>query len=178
MKAHLRDRRRLAKFKAEQRTKRRQQPSPSEAPDDDADDAPVRGAQWAGLTWEQARQAQALLERANRERGRLRGPRYALRIAGIRRAVLSGVVGDSALGYRLLACRGGRAMKLHGPHILKENQPKAVRAAVIARRQRETAAAFERNPARRVPPLVSDRSRSFIGRRPPSSLFSPSGLTF
>ena len=88
------------------------------------DDASVQNVQnvlWTTLPWPLRPVAQALLDRANRKRGRLSGVRYAARIAGIRRAVLSGAVGNSALGHRLLACRGGCAMKLHGPHIRKAN---------------------------------------------------------
>ena len=73
--------------------------------------------------------------------------------------MLSGVVGNSGLGHRLLACRGGRAMKLHGPHILQANQPKAVRAAMIVRRQRKAAAAFS---ARAWAPSGPVRPRSFL----------------
>ena len=66
----------------------------------------VPGVRADGLTWEQQQQAQALLERANRERGRLRGAQYEGRIAGIRTAVLSGAVGNSALGRWLLPTAG------------------------------------------------------------------------
>jgi hypothetical protein len=111
------------------------------------------------LSWQQERQAQALLDRANKRRGRLSRVRYAARIAGIRRAVLSGAVGNSALGHRLLACRGGREMKLHGSHFLQVNQPKAVRSAIIARRQREAADQFSA-PTLPLSPRV--RPRSFL----------------
>jgi len=50
-------------------------------------------------------------------------------------------------------------MKLHGAHILQANQPKAVRAAVIARRQRKAAAEFS---ARAWAPSSPVRRRSFL----------------
>ena len=50
-------------------------------------------------------------------------------------------------------------MKLHGSYILQANQPKAVRAAMIARRQRQVAAMFS---ARASAPSSPARSRSFL----------------
>ena len=147
MMPRLRDQRRLAQFKAEQRAKRRRQASTSEAASCD-EDSPVHSAFWSGLTWEQARQAERLLGRCNQRR-RLRGARYAGRIAAIRGVVLRGLVGDSAWGWSMHGKRGGRTLARHALHHLRAIAPAGTRASVIARarRQRSAAAAFIPRPA-------------------------------
>ena len=90
-----------------------------------------------GLTWEQAHLAQQLLNRANRERGRLRGPKFAARIAGIVSAVKHGRVGNAAWGWSMHGKRGGQTMAQHPPHHLRAISPLGVRASLITRERRK-----------------------------------------
>jgi hypothetical protein len=48
--------------------------------------------------------------------------RRRLRIGGILSSVKAGRTGNGAWGRSMLACRGGKAMAMHGPHILAENR--------------------------------------------------------
>ena len=102
-----------------------------------------------GLTPAQTWQAQQRLALAE-QRKRLKGPWLAARIAGIISAVKGGRVGNRAFGWSMHGRVGGRVMALHGAHILHQNQPKAVRAATIAR-QRQAAADFIPTPTRPSP---------------------------
>jgi hypothetical protein len=131
MMPRLRDGRRLAQFKAEQRDKRRRLASTSEAASRD-DDSPVHSAFWSGLAWEEARQAKRLLSRCNQRR-RLRGARYAGRIAAIRGVVLRGLVGDSVWGWRMHGKRGGQNLARHALHHLRAISSAGACASVIAR---------------------------------------------
>jgi hypothetical protein len=90
-----------------------------------------------GLTPVQAGQAQRLLARAVRERGHLRGPRFASRIAGIVSAVKHERVGNSGWGWSMHGKRGGQLMARHALYKLREISPKGVRASVVARERRE-----------------------------------------
>jgi hypothetical protein len=89
------------------------------------------------LTAAQARQADALLARALRERGQLRGPRLAARIAGIISAVKHKRVGDSRWGWSMHGKRGGQVIARHGFLHLRAISPLSVRASLIARRRRK-----------------------------------------
>jgi hypothetical protein len=118
-----------------------------------------------GLTPEQARLVDKLLSRARAERGPVRGFRYALRVGGIISAVKRGLVGNAAWGRSLLASRGGRAMALHGPHILKAISPAGARTSAIARDRRKAREAFEQDCARGV--RTYERATEWPTRRRP-----------
>jgi hypothetical protein len=156
MRARLRDLHRLAKFKAEQRDKRRRRTSTSEA-SLHGNDSPVHSTLWPGFTWQQARQAQALLGRCNQRWGRLRGARYAARIAAIRGVVLRGLVGNSSWGWSMHGKRGGQAMARHALYKLREISPFGVRASVIARDRRKAREAFEREQRPGSPEAIVSR---------------------
>lgn len=78
-----------------------------------------------GLTPAQAWEANRRLAKADRERpirGRHAERRHRLRIGGILSSVKAGRTGNGAWGRSMLARRGGKAMAMHGPHILAENR--------------------------------------------------------
>jgi len=78
-----------------------------------------------GLTPAQAWEANRRLAKADRERpmrGRHAERRHRLRIGGMLSSVKVGRTGNGAWGRLMLACRGGKAMAMHGPHILAENR--------------------------------------------------------
>ena len=109
-------------------------------PDDAADNGRYPIAMFGarhGLTPEEARQAQELLERAEQERGRLEGPKLAARIAGIVSAVKGGRAGNSTWGWRMHGKRGGQAMARHATLKLREISAAGVRASLIARKRRK-----------------------------------------
>jgi hypothetical protein len=77
------------------------------------------------LTPAQAWEANRRLAKADRERpirGRHAERRHRLRIGGILSSVKAGRTGNGAWGRSMLARRGGKAMAMHGPHILAENR--------------------------------------------------------
>jgi len=90
-------------------------------------------------------QAELLLARAERERGRLKGPRVAARIAGIVSAVRAGRVGDSSWGRHMAAKRGGQAMAAKHLDMLREMAPLAWHRSAEVRRLRKRREAYERN---------------------------------
>jgi hypothetical protein len=88
-----------------------------------------------GLTPTQAWEANRRLAKADRERpirGRHAERRHRLRIGGILSSVKAGRSGNGAWGRSMLARRGGKAMAMHGPHILAAN-----RCRIQAQRQCE-----------------------------------------
>jgi len=125
----------------------------------DRDDAAVSTFAGHDLTPAQVWQAQQLLARAERERGRLKGPRSAARVAGIISAVKHNRVGNRSWGLRMLARHGGLTMLRHGLHHLREISPIGVTASVIARSRQKVEqewARQAREEARRLtamPPL-------------------------
>jgi hypothetical protein len=90
-----------------------------------------------GLTPTEARRAQSLYARALRERGKLRGPRLAARIAGIVSAVKHQRVGNSKWGWSMHGKRGGQVIARHALYKLRELSPKGARASVVARGRRK-----------------------------------------
>lgn len=139
-------------------------PAPAD-PDEELD--PVSTFAGHGLTPAQMWQAQQLLARAEQrdraeQRERLKGPRFAARIAGIISAVKHGRVGNRAWGVRMQARHGGLTMLSHARHHLREISPAGVRASVSARSGRKAAVAFERNKARELPLPLPSRPKSFL----------------
>ncbi len=118
--------------------------------------------QGRGLTVQQAQRAQELLHRAQQMRGRLTGPRFAARVAGIVSAVKHGRVGNSRWGWSMHGKRGGNVMRNHAPHHLREISPLGARASVIARERRKARGAFDRNRALGAPLPTPPRPQSFL----------------
>src|SRR5215469_10566528 len=94
-----------------------------------------RGGWMMALHPEYARGATPRPRRLQHTRGRATGFRRTLRIGGIVSAVKRGLVGNAAWGRKMLAHRGGRAMALHGFHILKAIAPLGSDASVASRRR-------------------------------------------
>jgi hypothetical protein len=122
-----------------------------------------------GLTPAQVSQAEQILARVERKRGRLKGPRFAARVAGIVSAVKHSRVGNRSWGLRMLARQGGLTMLRHALHHLQEISPIGARASVSARSQRKAREAYDRargfipddtsNSAGRANDLAQQRGR-------------------
>ncbi len=177
-----RDRQRLPVFLARNRELQRQArrakaaasrlPNLSEVRPEDGDPV-LRSAQRHGLTFEQVRLVRHRLILAKKLHGRADGIKEAFRLGGIVASVKVGRVGNSSWGRSMLASRGGRAMALHAPHILKAIAPLGARAAQVARRQRKALDAIEQE--RRMLAAMSPEQRAIYehqrrvlrGQRPP-----------
>ena len=105
-----------------------------------------------GLSQELCNVANALLRKAEQERP-LRGDRqqrhfrHACRCAGILSAIKRNLAGNARFGHHLMGHRGGRAMKLHGMHILRAIYPVGLLAIRIARERKRAAQYYEEHGA-------------------------------
>jgi hypothetical protein len=101
-----------------------------------------------GLTLEQCRVANRLLQRRNQAQP-IRGAspqarfRRAQRHAGILSAVRNGRVGNAHFGYWLHGHRGGNVMRDHALHHLRAIAPRGRQAAQAAREGRKVLKAWE-----------------------------------
>jgi len=101
-----------------------------------------------GLSVQQCRLANQLLRRRNQEQP-IRGAskqaqfRRALRIAGIKSAVLGGRVASTHWGRSMLATKGGNALRDHALLHLRTIAPLGARAAQAVREGRQVLKAWE-----------------------------------
>jgi hypothetical protein len=116
-----------------------------------------------GLSVEQCRTANRLLRQRNQAQP-IRGAskqahfRRALRIAGIKSAVLGGRVGNSGWGRSMVATKGGNALRDHAPLHLQRIAPLGARAAQAAREGRKRLKAWEQR--QRTPQTYTEWQRS------------------